>query len=591
MSINKIYNPNKIGEIRPNQLITTFGPGAIHDAVKDSVTVLDITYWGEAGRIINDGRLASYFGVTHFRSPKTSDGDDLPVTSFPYYHVCSNIKCNRLFDIRNPKFDLTTYLKQGATCPDCGFKAYPARFVMACKDGHLDDFPWDWWVHKGANNCHGDLKLYSTGLSSTLSEMVVECSKCGKKRSMSGSLDKDEFIENGYKCTGHHPHKPKSKCESCASTEIYPAQRGASNIYFPVIRSAISIPPWTNPLYTLLDEHYPIIKQMEELGVNDAIDRIYVKYFQEKYSRVEFDNAIRVREEKIREFIEIKEMEYKAFVNHADLDYRKDYRFFKALEDIVPDYLRKYFNRIIRIERLREVMVLQGFMRIDPPEPEVDKLSKIVKLSKTKDNWLPGVEVNGEGIFIEFNNKTIEKWMEIDGVKKSSEQYKLLFKDYCDKKGWQNSKERDAKYVLLHTFAHLLIKEMSLQSGYSSTAIKERIYSSPTMHGILLYTGSSDKDGSLGGLVELGSEDNFKKLLKAVLENSLMCTTDPECTNHDIDVDTLNGSACHSCAMVSETACENGNRLLDRSYIAPLDGKEKNSFFRELVGELCGIVV
>jgi len=111
------------------------------------------------------------------------------------------------------------------------------------------------------------------------------------------------------------------------------------------------------------------------------------------------------------------------------------------------------------------------------------------------------------------------------------------------------------------------------------------------MQGILLYTGSSDKDGSLGGLVELGSEDNFKKLLKAALENSLMCTTDPECTNHDIDVDTLNGSACHSCAMVSETACENGNRLLDRSYVAPLDEKEENSFFRELIGELCGITV
>ena len=112
--------------------------------------------------------------------------------------MCSNSKCSRLFDIRNPKFDLTTYLRQGATCPDCGFRAYPARFVMACKDGHLDDFPWDWWVHKGPNNCHGDLKLYSTGLSSTLSEIIIECTKCGKKRTMAGALDKDDFIENGF---------------------------------------------------------------------------------------------------------------------------------------------------------------------------------------------------------------------------------------------------------------------------------------------------------------------------------------------------------------------------------------------------------
>lgn len=130
---------------------------------------------------------------------------------------------------------------------------------------------------------------------------------------------------------------------------------------------------------------------------------------------------------------------------------------------------------------------------------------------------------------------------------------------------------------------------MSLQSGYSSTAIRERIYSSPTMHGVLFYTGSSDKEGSLGGLVELGEESKFKRLLKAAIENALLCTTDPECSNAQIDGDNLNGSACHSCCMIAETACENGNRLLDRSFIVPLDSKAELSYFRELVVDLCGI--
>ncbi len=590
--VNKfIFNPNKIGDIRPNQLITTFGPGSIHDAKNDSVTILDINYWSETGKIINDGRLASYFGVTHFKSPKTSEGNDLPVTSFPSYHVCSNLKCTRLFEIHNPKFDLANYLKVGATCPDCGYKAYPARFVMACKEGHLDDFPWDWWVHQGMNDCHGDLKLYSTGLFSTLSEMIVECLKCGKKRTMAGSLGKDEFTDNNFKCTGRHPHRPKNKNEICPSNEIYPAQRGASNIYFPLIRSAISIPPWTNPLFALLDEHYQLIAEMKSFNLPNAVDLVFEKYFKEKYSRIEFDRAIKAREENIKDFVEIKEMEYKAYLNHADLDYKKDYRFFKAIEEKIPSYLSHYFKRIIKIERLREVMVLQGFMRIDPPEPEVDTMNNLVKLTKTKDNWLPAVEINGEGIFIEFNDKTIAEWLNKDSIKQDSKNYKTLFKDYCEKKGWKNYKERDAKYVLLHTFSHLLIKEMSLQSGYSSSAIKERIYSGSEMQGILIYTGSADKDGSLGGLVELGNEDNFKKLLKLALENSLMCTTDPECSSHEIDVDTLNGSACHSCCMVSETCCENGNRLLDRSFITPLDRKENKSFFKTLIEELCGITV
>lgn len=585
----KIFNQNRIGEIRPNQLITTFGPGAIHDAVKDSVTILDINYWGDEGKRINDGRLASYFGVNHFRSPKTSDGNDLPVVSFPYFHVCSNVKCNNLFDIRK-KLDIPIYNKLGPRCPICGYQAYPSRFVVACNEGHLDDFPWNWWVHRGKTNCNGDLKLYSTGWTSTLGEIIVECS-CGAKRSMSGSTEKDEFVNNGYRCTGHHPHRPKARNEKCNSLEIYPSQRGASNIYFPVIRSAISIPPWTNPLYTLLDDHYVrIIDYRRDFG-EEGVSKVFNNYFSEKYTRTEFDRALKVREEKIKEFIEIKEMEYKAFVNHNELEYKKDYKFFKAFEDEIPSYLKKFFSRVIRIERLREVMVLQGFMRIDPPEPEVDTLNKMVKLQKTRDNWLPGVEVNGEGIFIEFNKKSIDEWMKLSNIEKLSDNFKTLFRTYCDSRGWENAKDRDAQYVLLHTFSHMLIKEMSLLSGYSSTAIKERIYSSDTMNGILLYTGSSDKDGSLGGLVELGSEENFRKLLKAVLENSLLCTTDPQCTNHDLDVDTLNGSACHSCSMVSETACENGNRLLDRSLIVPLDGKEGNSFFKELVEDLCEIKV
>lgn len=580
------FNINKVGEIRPNQLITTFGPGAIMDAVKDSVMVLDTSYWRDIGTPIYDSRLASYFGVNHFCPPRTSYDNDLPVISFPNYHVCSNSKCNRLFDIRE-QFDLDTYNRQGPTCPDCGYRAYPARFVIACSDGHLDDFPWGWWVHRG-KNCNKKLKLYSTGETSTLAEMWVEC-ECGDKRSMSGATDRINFSENGYVCSGRHPHKPNSKNEKCTCKDVFPSQRGATNIYFPVIRSAISIPPWTNPLYLLLDEHWIRLCDYENDFGADGINKIYEKYFS-SYNREEFDKAVDNHKKRIIEFVEIKEMEYAAFTHHADPTYKKDVKYFKAKEEAVPPYLQKYFSRLIKIERLREVMVLQGFMRIDPPEPEADSLKSMVKLNTKKpDSWLPGVEIHGEGIFIEFNKETIAKWLSIPDVKKLSIQYQAAFDTYTTERGWDNVKARNGEYVLLHTFAHLIIKEMSLQSGYSSTAIRERIYSSPSMCGVLFYTGSSDKEGSLGGLVELGEEAKFKKLLKAAIENALLCTTDPECSNEKIERDSLNGSACHSCCMIAETACENGNRLLDRSFIVPLDGKTELSYFGELVSELCGI--
>lgn len=587
--MTKKFNGEKVGEIRPNQLITTFGPGSIMDAVKDSVTVLDTTYWAETGTPIYDARLASYFGVNHFCPPRTSYDNDLPVISFPNYHVCSNSKCSRLFDI-NERFDIGTYLRQGPTCPNCGYRAYPARFVIACKDGHLDDFPWRWWVHSGQTSCSKNLKLYSTGETSTLGEMWVEC-ECGTKRSMSGATDKSAFSDAGFHCTGRHPHRPNSRNERCTCTEIFPSQRGATNIYFPVIRSAISIPPWTNPLYLLIDEHYHTIVEMKELGVSDAIDRIYTRYFT-GVNRAEFDRAIENREKKIKEFVEIKEMEYAAFTHHTDPTYKKDIKYFKAIEDDVPPYLKKYFARIVRIERLREVMVLQGFMRIDPPEPEADSMANMVRLNTKRPNsWLPGVEIHGEGIFIEFNKQTVERWLTNSTTRNLSSRYQEAFKLYSAERGWENAKERNGEYVLLHTFAHLIIKEMSLQSGYSSTAIRERIYSSTSMCGVLFYTGSADKEGSLGGLVELGEEANFKKLLKAAILNALLCTNDPECANSHINPDNINGSACHSCCMIAETACENGNRLLDRGLIVPLDGKGELSYFKDLVSELCEITL
>ena len=94
------FDSNKLGELRPNQIITTFGPGSVVDAVKDSVTILDISYWKQKGQKIIDGRLASYLGVDCFYMPRTSFSGDVPVVTFPYWHVCSNLKCGKLFDSR-----------------------------------------------------------------------------------------------------------------------------------------------------------------------------------------------------------------------------------------------------------------------------------------------------------------------------------------------------------------------------------------------------------------------------------------------------------------------------------------------------------
>ena len=425
--------------------------------------------------------------------------------------------------------------------------------------------------------------MFSTGNTSTLADMWVECT-CGAKRSMSGATQKENF--DGMICHGHHPFRPSHKNEKC-DKKMIPSQRGASNVYFSVSRSAISIPPWINPLYNLIDEHLRDIELAKTLMGEEGVTKIYEMFFS-GFTRTEFDTALKKRLENIKEYTEIKQMEYDAITHHSDPAYASNKKHFKAEEETVPIYLKKYFQRIIRITRLREVKVLLGFTRVDAPDPDADVQANVVYLNKGKsEKWLPAAEINGEGIFIEFNKSSVDNWLNSGNIKPLSDRYALCYKEFCESKGWTMTVLRDARYVLMHTFAHLLIKQMAMSSGYSSSAIRERIYFGDKMSGILLYTGSADKEGSLGGLVELGCVNRLIPLMRSAFEEALLCTNDPECAKNTPAGNNSNGAACHSCCMISETACENGNRMLDRGLVVPIDGRENQAYFKDLVVELC----
>ncbi len=405
---------------------------------------------------------------------------------------------------------------------------------------------------------------------------------------MSGATQRDNF--DGIDCSGLHPFRPNVKNQRC-SKHVIPSQRGASNVYFAVSRSAISIPPWINPLYNLIDEHLRDIELAKQLMGADGITRIYEMYFS-SYSKSDFDAALERRMNNIKEYTEIKQMEYNAITHFDDPLYESNKKHFKAEEGALPGYLKKYFSRIIRITRLREVRVLLGFTRVDAPDPDADEQPNVVKLSKGKnERWLPAAEVNGEGIFIEFNKETLAQWLNTEMVKTISQKYADSYREFCESKGWTMTVRRNAIYVLMHTFAHLMIKQMSMSSGYSSSAIRERIYFGDTMSGILLYTGSSDKEGSLGGLVELGNIEQMTSLMRDAFQEALVCTNDPECMSNLPAGKNSNGAACHSCCMVSETACENGNRMLDRGLVVPIPGRESCSYFKDLVSDLCQVEI
>ena len=265
------------------------------------------------------------------------------------------------------------------------------------------------------------------------------------------------------------------------------------------------------------------------------------------------------------------EDEYKIFCagNYDE----SDDNHFKIQKSVVPEFLKAFIDEIVLVKRLREVLALRGFIRLIPETPNAEDVrfsgyhikGECVPLSEEKLNWLPAVEMLGEGIFIKLNEEKLKEWETKN--KNSYEQMKIRLQ--------KSSFEIDnfsARYVLLHTLSHLLIRQISFESGYSSAALKERLYStypnSIEMAGILIYTSSADSDGSLGGLVRNAQPESFGRIFKNMLNEARWCASDPICIQSKAQgYNSLNYAACHACTLLPETSCEMRNCFLDRTAI------------------------
>ena len=165
-------------------------------------------------------------------------------------------------------------------------------------------------------------------------------------------------------------------------------------------------------------------------------------------------------------------------------------------------------------------------------------------------------------------------------------------KNFCGSKFAKN--DRDVlrpEFVLIHTFAHLLINQLAFECGYGSSSIRERIYCEKTsnnlgMTGVLIYTASGDSEGSLGGLVRQGTKGHIEDTIRDAIKNAAWCSSDPVCIQSlGQGPESLNLAACHNCALLPETCCECGNRLLDRGLIVgTLDNNGSEiGFFKDLL--------
>lgn len=572
--------------LRPSQVITTFGPGAIVDLPDDSVMVAGIEHWFPNGlatrnsRTLVEPRLQAALGVQSFRTPPVkSPGDrDLPYVRFPRWRRCP--RCERLSDSFMMPAQATP--RSVPLCNGCGHGSHPARLVVACSRGHIDDFPWVVWAHGPGRACHSPaLWLRGGGRTAALGDLEVSCS-CGRSRTLAGALGVGSVAQMLNGCSGRRPWLDDAR-EACQATPEA-LQRGASNVYFAVTRSALSIPPWTDPLQQDVADFLAHLAQISPPLSSAEIDQLLVRRFSDVEPSRLRDCMTRTQRLQLQG-VGLRAAEYDAL--NAETDIREPG--FETARQRIGAGIRPLVDSVVAIPRLREVRAITGFTRLEPPEidPTMEALDEPPRplpdpapLAARPQRWLPAIENLGEGIYVRLSGATLQRWEEErTGVPLRARSLLDAFSDWRQGRGLPALGSRPPRLILLHTFAHLLMRQLSLDSGYSSTSIRERIYAGEGMAGILLYTATSDSDGSLGGLVRQAEESAFEALVRSALDGATTCSGDPLCREHDARrTGRLNGAACHACAMASETSCEFGNRLLDRALVLPLPGLESLGF-------------
>jgi len=604
-------------KLRRSQLITGFGVGAIVDIDNQSLIGKDISTWSskitksKKYRLDKIPRLEKLLGINHIVCPPSAPSEiygnastqlSIPYHRFPQWLECR--KCNALKKYSAQRYE-QDYKK--IICHSCGADSKnltPIRYIFAPEDGCLNDIEWPYVLHANtpSNACtdKDNLEIYTLkGKGGGLSSIEVKCKTCGTKKNMN-QIKQDLHVqttrgvqpwEGGAAMSNPPKQNPKH-----SNFQL----RGATSLYQPQIVGGLDLSgtQWesedSNSINDYLDGNDNIerlkntLKDFEESNVPpEATKELYKKYC--KIFNQEKPNDIdNISIQDIKDYLSQKDTnERPQEVNLeevSDENLKKDefelldtdgHQVFKNYDGekykVTDQNLSSYIESVTQIKKLREVRVLKGYTRHFNP-----KFHSV----NSSENWLPflpGYEVFGEGFFIQFNIKSIEKWQ-----KKYEGEIKLRLSEMQHRQKDSNFLPfPTAKFVLVHTFSHLLIKQLCFQSGYQAASIKERLYvNDSNMCGVLIYTADADSEGSLGGLVRMSDENRLSHSIKSMLDTAGWCSADPTC----IEIGSpgtrgLNKAACHACCLISETSCAYMNALLDRGLLIGSKSENLKGYF------------
>ncbi|SEB60520.1 protein of unknown function [Nocardioides exalbidus] len=553
--------------VRQSQLVSTFGVGAIFPSGDHSYLICGLDEWDDRRCTpIEEPRLARSLGVSLFRAPSTgARRGDVPVVRFPEFQYCP--ECRRL--ARYWEFDA-----QKMQCQECIRELTPSRFVACCENGHLEEFPYFQWVHRrveGAvtwdESAEHSLRLETRGTSSSLGDIVIRCS-CGvPPRDLEGAFGRNA-VAMVKGCSGRRPWLPGSEPEAC-DKNLRALQRGSANVWFASVRSSISIPPWSSPSARLVTKLWDSFEVLDDVAVRTVVEAQAAKN-----RDVDVESAMALVAQR-RGVIagpppteaELRAEEYQALVdgNHGG---RQD-SFQCVAVDVSPS-LSWILAQVSKVTRLREVRALSGFSRVTPVATEQGPSAG---LSLRRHDWLPAVEIFGEGVFVRLDEGLVADW---ESGSEANDRRTMLATaiQARDSDTGSNVEAPSTRFLAVHTLAHAVLKELSLDAGYPVGALRERIYAEKEQAGFLVYTASSDAAGSLGGLAALADQERMAEILRNAVTRARWCSNDPVCSESGPSgSDGLNLAACHACLLLPETSCEHRNIFLDRVAMVGVDGE------------------
>ena len=583
--------------VRLSHLLHHCSVGSIIRGPNGIMTVKDIRYWTDrngnsAGRLIPyaDRVRAALDIPQELRVPPIAvemdkgfiDGVCIPVMQFPSWMRCPNPKCGHLYyrpwhsqnlnDPRCVKCDKHPVLEQ-------------VTWILAHPESHMNDVPWHYLTHKDSRNikqrqCKEDRKESYLQLRADRTKgQKLSCRTCGAETAFSAGI-KIPFGSN----TPCQPwlKEPPDSTEGSAPAEVL--EINDVRVHSAITRNALVIPPESRIRKGTVVDHLcrsSQKRQQIEQAKNPLSRKVAFKRLAAEMlcTPEEIEQAWNeINEGYPRDGKNITpgillENEYQALLEDIP-DMSEDEDFVKwnvtsAWKSISRDFpaesrLTKIINIIaslVSVSHLKEIQVLKGFKRLGGTITPPDIVGK--------SDWLPAIELYGEGIFFVLDEKVLSFWEETATLQKRADE---IDRRYA-RSGMQleNEIQVSPRLLLLHTLSHLLIRQLEMEAGYPAASLKERIYCTSggiPMAGILVYVAVPDVVGSLGGLVELAEPRRFLKLLSNVFDHAEWCSLDPVCSEHEGQgQNLLNRAACHACALIPEPSCSFNNALLDRIFI------------------------